>query len=354
LSPRISQETLDQVIAFHGHLCPGLMTGVRVAQIALREIGPHAADEEVVAVVETDNCAVDAIQFMVGCTFGKGNLIHADYGKNAFTFARRSDGRAIRIVRKESPARHEDTSPQAAEERALIERVRTGRGNPEDEAVFDELWRRRSLAVLEPEDDELFDVQELHDYRIPDRAELHRSFPCSACGETTMATRLRRLGEQDLCIPCYEAAVEGGGQKGGRLVFRPIGMVHSALTADTAAPRERAEASIHVYPEFSAGLLGIEGFERLQVLFVFHRAPANAPLHQHPRGDQTVPRRGVFALRSPHRPNPIGLTTVRLLAVEGNVLRVDGLDAWDGSPVLDIKPYVEEKGGKATEGSQMR
>jgi formylmethanofuran dehydrogenase subunit E len=343
VASRIDQETLDRVIAFHGHLCPGLMTGVRVARIALSKIGPHAVDEEVVAVVETDNCAVDAIQFLMGCTFGKGNLIHLDYGKNAFTFARRSDGRAIRIVRRESQTRHEDASPQALEERALIERVRSGQGSPEDESLFDGLWRRRSLAMLDPADDDLFEVHELADWDIPDRASLHRSFRCTACGELTMATRLRRLGERDLCVACYEAAAtQGDADAASSRMVRPIGVVRSPLDAATATPRAQVEARIEIYPEFADGLLGIEACERLQVLFELDRAPVGAPLHQHPRGDQSQPRRGVFALRSPHRPNPLGLTTVRLLGVEGHVLRVDGLDAWDGTPVLDIKPYVDE------------
>ena len=85
-------EDLDAVVQFHGHFCPGLAIGVRAAELALREIGPRAADEEIVAIVESDMCGVDAIQFMTGCTFGKGNLIHLDYGKNAFTFIRCSDG----------------------------------------------------------------------------------------------------------------------------------------------------------------------------------------------------------------------------------------------------------------------
>ena len=93
----IDEPTLDRIVDFHGHLCPGLAMGIQAAQIALREIGAHAKDEEVVAVVETDMCGVDAIQFLTGCTFGKGNLIHRDWGKNAFSFFRRSDGRAIRI-----------------------------------------------------------------------------------------------------------------------------------------------------------------------------------------------------------------------------------------------------------------
>jgi formylmethanofuran dehydrogenase subunit E len=94
----IDERTLEDVAAFHGHICPGLTMGMQAASIALREIGPHSKDEEVVAVVETDMCGVDAIQYMTGCTFGKGNLIHRDWGKNAYTFFRRSDGRAVRIV----------------------------------------------------------------------------------------------------------------------------------------------------------------------------------------------------------------------------------------------------------------
>lgn len=84
-------ELLNQIQSFHGHLCPGLAIGIQASNIALREIGAHSADEEVIAVVETDMCAVDAVQFLTGCTFGKGNLIFRDYGKNAFTFIRRAD-----------------------------------------------------------------------------------------------------------------------------------------------------------------------------------------------------------------------------------------------------------------------
>ena len=77
ISPRLIEET----IRFHGHSCPGLALGIRAAEVALKE-SERASDEEVVAVVETDMCGVDAIQYLTGCTFGKGNLIHLDYGKN--------------------------------------------------------------------------------------------------------------------------------------------------------------------------------------------------------------------------------------------------------------------------------
>ncbi len=84
----IDEETLTGAVHFHGHLCPGLALGIRATEIALEVIGPHAVDEEVVAIVETDMCGVDGIQFLTGCTFGKGNMIHRDYGKNAYTFVR--------------------------------------------------------------------------------------------------------------------------------------------------------------------------------------------------------------------------------------------------------------------------
>ena len=89
---------IDEVVRFHGHMCACLALGIRAAEAALREIGPHSTDEEVVALVETNMCAVDAIQYLTGCTFGKGNLIHLDHGKNAYTFVRRSAGKGIPVV----------------------------------------------------------------------------------------------------------------------------------------------------------------------------------------------------------------------------------------------------------------
>jgi formylmethanofuran dehydrogenase subunit E len=331
MQSHIDRIALEKTIAFHGHLCPGLMTGVRVAEVALREIGPHAQDEEVVAIVETDNCAVDAIQFLVGTTFGKGNLLHLDHGQNVFTFGRRSDGRAIRVRVKSRPR-----PPQSAQDEATIARGRSDDASPEEIQALNALWRQRALAILDLDEDEFLQVEELTDFQIPDKASLHPSIRCERCGQMTMATRIQVLDGHNLCIACYEAAI------GGRSVsFRPIGVVHNELVPGEAPSRARSPASrIEIWPEYVGGLLGIEAHERLQVVFCFDKAPADAPLLQHPQGDVQRPRRGVFALRSPHRPNPIGLTTVRLLAVEGNELIVAGLDAWDGSPVLDIKPYV--------------
>ncbi|MBC7237871.1 MAG: formylmethanofuran dehydrogenase subunit E family protein, partial [Chloroflexi bacterium] len=93
------QGLLEQAVAFHGHFCPGLLIGYRAALIGLRELGvKRARDEELVAIVETDACGVDAIQVLTGCTLGKGNLILRDWGKQVFTFGRRSDGRMVRVA----------------------------------------------------------------------------------------------------------------------------------------------------------------------------------------------------------------------------------------------------------------
>ena len=94
----IQNNDLREVIQFHGHLCPGLALGYRVAKAALRELkADRPQDEELVAIVENDSCAVDAIQFITGCTFGKGNLIFRDYGKHVYTLFNRRTNQGVRI-----------------------------------------------------------------------------------------------------------------------------------------------------------------------------------------------------------------------------------------------------------------
>src|SRR4030066_2296880 len=90
-------KTLDQIVEFHGHICPGLVLGYRVSMLALKELGERAEDEELVSIVENNSCAVDAVQVMTGCTFGKGNLIFRDFGKQVYTFIKRPSGKAVRI-----------------------------------------------------------------------------------------------------------------------------------------------------------------------------------------------------------------------------------------------------------------
>ena len=185
---------------FHGHWCPGLAVGIRVAELALREIGPHAEDEEVVTIVETDMCAVDAIQYLTGCTFGKGNLIHLDYGKNAFTFIRRSDGRAIRVV-----LRPDQGDEPSAEEQALLEIARDEQARPEERQRAEAMLRQaRARAILDRSLDELFEVQEVQP-PIPAPARIHGSIRCAGCGEMVMETRARLFQGESFCLPCFQA-----------------------------------------------------------------------------------------------------------------------------------------------------
>lgn len=121
-------------------------------------------------------------------------------------------------------------------------------------------------------------------------------------------------------------------------MFEAIGHVENDFD-EPVAPEEicSAESRIVLDPALAEGLTGLEPGQQVMVVFHFHRSQGYE-LQQHPRGDPTRPRRGVFALRSPRRPNPIGVTVVDLVAIEGNVLRVRGLDAINGTPVLDLKP----------------
>jgi tRNA (adenine37-N6)-methyltransferase len=122
----------------------------------------------------------------------------------------------------------------------------------------------------------------------------------------------------------------------------PIGIIHSPHQRAGGTPIQAALATgvrgtVEVYPEFAAGLRDLDGFERIWLVYWFDRAKA-AELVVTPYLD-TMPR-GLFATRAPCRPNPIGLSAVRLLDVGGNIVQVEGLDILDGTQLLDIKPYV--------------
>lgn len=120
--------------------------------------------------------------------------------------------------------------------------------------------------------------------------------------------------------------------------FRAIGHVENETDMASASEEMRStESRIILDPALVEGLRGMEPGQRVMVIFFFHRS-RGFDLLQHPRGDRNRLRHGVFALRSPRRPNPIGVTVVDLVAIEENVLRVRGLDAIDGTPILDLKP----------------
>ena len=122
----------------------------------------------------------------------------------------------------------------------------------------------------------------------------------------------------------------------------PIGIIHSPHQRAEGTPVQAAlatgfQGTVEVFPEYAAGLLDLDGFERIWLVYFFDRAKP-AELVVTPYLDTTP--HGVFATRAPCRPNPIGLSAVRLLGVVGSVLQVDGLDILDKTPLLDIKPYI--------------
>jgi len=125
------------------------------------------------------------------------------------------------------------------------------------------------------------------------------------------------------------------------IVLHPIGHVERDASDEGLSGDELRARPVRIVldPALTDGLLGLEPGSDVVVLYYFHRS-AGYDLQVHPRGDPSRPLRGVFAVRSPRRPNPIAVTTVRVRSVEGNVLEVIGLDALDGSPVLDIKVYA--------------
>jgi tRNA-Thr(GGU) m(6)t(6)A37 methyltransferase TsaA len=121
----------------------------------------------------------------------------------------------------------------------------------------------------------------------------------------------------------------------------PIGTVHAPVSAQVDEQWGDVVSEIHLNAPLAPGLLGIEQFSHVLVLFFMHEStfdPAT-DLVRRPRGRADLPEVGIFGQRAKHRPNPIGLTAVRVVGHEGSVLRVQGLDAIDGTPVLDIKPY---------------
>lgn len=124
--------------------------------------------------------------------------------------------------------------------------------------------------------------------------------------------------------------------------LRPIGVIHSPFKECKDMPVQPAMAqgvtgSVEIFDEFAAGLKDLAGFDRIWLLFWFHRA---APARMCVTPYLDTQERGLFSTRAPSRPNPIGLSNVRLLAIDGSTLRVAGLDMLDGTPILDIKPCV--------------
>lgn len=185
-----------KAVEFHGHFCPGLAIGYRASLIALDYFGEtRSEDEELVAVVENDACGVDAVQALTGCTFGKGNLIHKDYGKQVFYFYSRTKNKGIRVSLKN------EVVPPSDEARRLFEKARTSHLTEEESRRMSQLQRERACKLLEMPSEELFAVKEVL-APLPEKARIMASEPCEKCGEATMVTKLTEINGKKICLEC--------------------------------------------------------------------------------------------------------------------------------------------------------
>jgi formylmethanofuran dehydrogenase subunit E len=167
---RIDEQQVKDTTSFHGHWCPGLAIGIRAAEWALKEMG-KSPDEEIVAVVETDMCGIDAIQYLTGCTFGKGNLIHKDTGP---------------LMRK------------------LHHKMQAEGLSEEEEKTWKDARATVSRRIMESDMAQVFEFKS-PESPVPKKARILASLTCESCGEPVMETRTRRFNDQVLCIPCFEA-----------------------------------------------------------------------------------------------------------------------------------------------------
>ncbi len=163
------QAMWEKAVAFHGHACGGLTIGYQAARYAIALLGlTFSEDEDLVCIAENDACSVDAIQAILGCSVGKGNLLFHMRGKQAYSFYNRTTGKSLRLV------------------------LRPVEG----------LTRAESFAYYQShEPEELFEVKPAT-LALPEKARLFDSYICDCCGEHTGANWIRLVGEKKLCLDC--------------------------------------------------------------------------------------------------------------------------------------------------------
>lgn len=168
-----NKELWNKAAAFHGHVCGGLTIGYKASLYAIELLElTFSKDEQVVCISENDACSVDAIQAVLGCSIGKGNLLFHMRGKQAYSFYNRKNGKAVRLVLKPRPR----------------------------EMTKDESFQY--YQNCEPA--EMFDVKPVS-IGLPEKARLFDSYVCECCGESTGSNWIRLAGGKKLCLDCYEA-----------------------------------------------------------------------------------------------------------------------------------------------------
>lgn len=197
MTAKITEDQVKRTVEFHGHTCPGLWIGIRVSELCLQKLGANSDENSFVCVTETDMCGADAIQMLIGCTFGKGNLIHRDFGKNAFSFFNRHSGDALRaVLRPEFLGNERDKMKQ------IDAQSPDGAGKKRRDERIQKLREKMRVKLMEASLDEIFEVH-LPQFQAPHPARILNSMMCEDCGESVMESRVRHFDGRILCIPCF-------------------------------------------------------------------------------------------------------------------------------------------------------
>jgi len=195
---------VERAKEFHGHICPFVVLGLRASEIALGRLGLSKAGEketvgeEVLAIVECNNCFTDGVQVATGCTIGNNSLIYLDTGKNAVTIVRRGDWRGVRVYVDSEKLREKYFKKEAI---GLFEKVVTKReGTEEDSEKLNRLWTEIGLEMMNLPEGE-FKIEELKVKEI-ERAPIFESIKCEKCGELAMKTRIEYVEGKAVCLGC--------------------------------------------------------------------------------------------------------------------------------------------------------
>ncbi|MFO8110153.1 MAG: FmdE family protein [Thermoplasmata archaeon] len=214
-----SIELLKRAAVLHGHYCPGLALGVNASVTAFSELGlEHSGLEDVLVVVETNNCFSDGVQYVTGCSFGNNSLIFRDLGKTAATFVKRGN-KGLRLLTK-SDAREEWAGRFSEYGELFSKVVKERKGTEEDRARMMEMAQDISKFVVNIESEKLFEMKTA-DVELPDYAPINDSYTCDNCGESVMSTRTVERDGRTYCLLCgggeyFELNGHGMRRRGGK------------------------------------------------------------------------------------------------------------------------------------------
>jgi formylmethanofuran dehydrogenase subunit E len=195
---------LEMAGLLHGHYCPGVALGVKAVDTAFRRLGitDNTGMEEIMAVVECNNCFVDGVQIAAGCSLGNNALVYKDLGKTAATFYRRGSSNAVRVCVKSFDAGTDDDA-EKKEGDALFEKAvkRREKLTDEESARMKQLWINRSFATMEMPSESLFTITDVQPPELP-FAPILDSQECSMCGEKVMESKAVFRNGKPVCITC--------------------------------------------------------------------------------------------------------------------------------------------------------